>query len=146
MNTQTSSFDLLDKTTQKTNEVLRFIEEKYGWVDRRNQAYAALRAVLHVLRDRLPIELAAKLGAQFPTFIRGVYYEGWNPSKVPIKMDREEFLAAIRNQLVFSFEGSLEELVRTVITAIKKTIDPAELEKISNIFPEDLKNLLKETG
>jgi hypothetical protein len=25
--------------------------------------------------------------------IRGIYYDGWNPSKVPVKMDREAFLA-----------------------------------------------------
>ena len=41
-------------TLDKTNRVLNEIDEAYGWPKtRRNQSYAALRAVLHALRDRL---------------------------------------------------------------------------------------------
>jgi hypothetical protein len=57
-----SSFKIAE---DKTNRVLREIEEAYGWPkERRNQSYAALRAVLHAVRDRLTVEETAQLGAR----------------------------------------------------------------------------------
>ena len=39
--------------------------------------------MLHTLRDRLTVDVAAKLAAQLPTLIRGIYYEDWDPSRTP---------------------------------------------------------------
>ncbi|MFJ5209048.1 DUF2267 domain-containing protein [Streptomyces nigra] len=48
----------------KANRLLKDIEA-FGWPkERRKQSYAALRAVLHPLRDRLPVETAVQFGAQ----------------------------------------------------------------------------------
>ena len=66
----------------------------------KREAWKALRAVLHTVRDRLPLDVAVHFGAQLPMLIRGMYYEGWEPSKVPIKMTRESFLAAIQEKIV----------------------------------------------
>ena len=44
--------------------------------DDRQDAYRAVRGVLHTLRDRLPVEESAQLAAQLPTLLRGVFYEG----------------------------------------------------------------------
>jgi len=67
-----------DSTIQTTNVWLHDIMERLGWQDR-HRAYHALRAVLHALRDRLPVDQAAALGAQLPMLVRGFYYEGWHP-------------------------------------------------------------------
>src|SRR5690606_28951800 len=64
-----------DKTVDKTNHVLKEIEQAYGWPkERRNHSYDALRAVLHALRDRLTVDECADLAAQLPLLVRGVYY------------------------------------------------------------------------
>ncbi len=55
---------LFDTTVQTTNEWLQDVEAAVG-ADRQ-VAYRALRAVLHALRDRLPVEEAAEPGDQLP--------------------------------------------------------------------------------
>ncbi|MBV8949563.1 MAG: DUF2267 domain-containing protein, partial [Actinobacteria bacterium] len=97
-----TGFATFDHTVEKTNEVLKDIEDAYGWPHtRRQQSYDALRVVLHTLRDRLPVQEAADLGAQLPMLVRGVYYESWSPSRVPVKMSRDEFLERIRDEYPF---------------------------------------------
>jgi uncharacterized protein (DUF2267 family) len=67
----------LDHTVQETVIWLKPVEEELQ-LNNRQQAYNALRAVLHSLRDRIPPEVAIKLSAQFPILLRGIYYENWH--------------------------------------------------------------------
>lgn len=135
-------FDVFDTTIQKTNELLKAIEERCGWQGQRHHAYTALRVVLHTLRDRLSLEQIAHLGAQLPMLVRGMYYEGYNPRHVPKKKKRDEFLGAIQNQLTFSFPQSMEDMVQSVLGELCQAIDYHEMEKIRKTLPEDLKDLL----
>lgn len=137
-----SGFRVFSDTVQKTNELLAEIERVYGWEDRRNQSYAALRAVLWALRDRLPVGQAVHLGAQLPILVRGIYYEGWKPAQVPIKMDRAEFLEHVRAEFPYQIEGGLPELIGTVIKTVGLHIDPGILAKIAQNLPEDIAALL----
>lgn len=133
-----------DNTIQKTNELLKEIEISFGWENRRNQSYAALRAVLHTLRDRLPVEEAVQLGAQLPMLIRGMYYEGWNPSRVPVKMNREEFLQRIRERFLFSVESGIEDVTRVVLVALRKYVSFGEAEDIVSILPKDIAEIVRD--
>src|SRR5271166_430754 len=72
----------LDHTVQQTNVWLKRLGEELH-IDDRHVAYSALRAVLHVLRDRLTAEQAVHLGAQLPLLVRGLYYEGWRLTDRP---------------------------------------------------------------
>ena len=74
----------LDRRIGKSNAWLAGIEEGFGTHDRR-LAYRVGRAWLHSLRDRLTVEVAAHFAAQLPELLRGVFYDGWNPSRVPLK-------------------------------------------------------------
>ena len=130
-------------TLDKTNRVLKQIEEAYGWPkDRRNQSYAALRAVLHALRDRLTVEEAAQLAAQLPMLIRGLYYEGWNPARVPVKMNREEFLGRVRQDFGYDFVGGTEQLIRTVLEALRDHVTDGEWADIRSGMPRELAGVL----
>ena len=128
-----------DQTIEKANHILHDIEQAYGWPkDRRNQSYAALRTVLHALRDRLPVGESVQLAGQLPTVIRGVYYEGWDPSDVPMKMDKEEFLARIRREFIFDVDGGPQRLVETVMDALRPHISGGQLEDVKSVLPQDL--------
>ena len=134
-----TGYPAFDSTLEKTNGILKQIERSYGWPkERRNQSYAALRVVLHALRDRLTVEEAAQLSAQLPMLVRGIYFEGWDPSKVPMKMHRDDFLARIRDEFPFEVPGGTERLAGTTIEALRRHITEGEWEDVRASLPEDL--------
>jgi uncharacterized protein (DUF2267 family) len=138
-----TGFTTFDTTVHKTNQVLKEIEETYGWSrELRHQSYSALRAVLHALRDRLTVDEASDLAAQLPLLIRGLYYEGWDPSKVPVKMSKEEFLDRVRRELGFEVEGGIEQLVSTVLRALGRYVTDGEWQDIRSSLPRDLASVI----
>ncbi|SDZ45645.1 Uncharacterized conserved protein, DUF2267 family [Micromonospora pattaloongensis] len=138
-----SQVAVLDGTVEKTNRVLKDIEQAYGWPrERRNQSYLALRAVLHCLRDRLPVGEAVQLSAQLPLLIRGIYYDGWEPDKAPEKMGRSEFLARVREDFRFEIDGGIERLVQTVLTALRPYITDGEWQDVKSSMPKELMSML----
>jgi uncharacterized protein (DUF2267 family) len=84
--------DSLDTSISKSNSWLADIDAAFGTKDRR-LAYRVLRAWLHSLRDGLSVDLAANFAAQLPELLRGVFFDSWNPSRVPHKYDRNQFIA-----------------------------------------------------
>jgi uncharacterized protein (DUF2267 family) len=138
-----TGYSAFDSTLQKTNRILRQIEESYDWPkERRNQSYAALRAVLHALRDRLTVDEAAQFSAQLPMLVRGIYYEGWDPSQVPKKMHRDDFLDHIRREMPFEVKGGAEGVVHTVAKALRLYITDGEWDDVVAEMPKDLAAML----
>lgn len=131
---------VFETTLQKTNELLNMMADRFGWTDK-HQSYGALRGVMHALRDRLPIENAAALGAQLPMLVRGFYYEGWRPSVVPIKMKKEEFLAEVEEAIRQPVPQTIEEIVVGTLQLLAAHIDPAEFLKIKKVLPKDIATL-----
>lgn len=141
-NTRHSTFD---STVEKTNRILSEIEEALGWSKQlRNQSYAALRSVLHALRDRLAIEEAAQLAAQLPILVCGIFYHQWHPSRVPMKMNRQEFLQRVQEEFPFNVDGGMERLVRTVLQVLSRHVAEGEWDDIRANLPQDLASLLPE--
>ena len=138
-----TGFSSFKTTEDKTNRILREIEEAYGWpAERRNQSYAALRAVLHALRDRLPVNEAAQLGAQLPMLVRGIYYTGWDPAEVPMKMNRDEFMQRVRENFRYEIDGDTEQLVSTVLQALRHYITDGEWDDVKSVMPKELASAL----
>ena len=69
-----TGLEVFDSMIHKTNVWLKDLMEILDCPDR-HQAYLALRATLHALRNRLTIEETAQLAAQLPMLIRGFYHE-----------------------------------------------------------------------
>ena len=80
----TASLDVFDRALQKATFWIDEMMTDLGWGDR-HRTYEVLGVVLHVLRDRLPVQEAVDLGAQFPLLIRGLYYQNWDVSINPEK-------------------------------------------------------------
>src|SRR5687767_2291216 len=91
----TTDLDVFDAAVQQANLWLKQVAEELH-TDNRREAYLALRGTLHALRDNLVIDEAADLAAQLPMLVRGVFYEGWDPSKTPVRdRSRDAFVERV---------------------------------------------------
>jgi uncharacterized protein (DUF2267 family) len=129
-----------DSTLQTTNTWLKELREELGWDDR-HRAYHALRAVLHALRDRLPADQVAALGAQLPLLVRGIYFEGWHPSGKPLKQHREAFLAHIAEAFLDGPPAHAETVARAVFEVLSRHVSGGEVQSVKRSLPTDLRTL-----
>jgi uncharacterized protein (DUF2267 family) len=105
-------------------------------------AYQALRAVLHCLRDRLPVHEVAQLGDQLPILVRGIYYEAWHPAGKPEKIrSREEFLARIDGQLPKTKLIDPKNATRAVLQALENHVSGGEIRDVMQSLPEEIRAL-----
>jgi len=135
----TTGLDVFDTTVQETNLWLKDLMSTLE-IEDRHLAYRLLRATLHALRDRIGPTNAVHLGAQLPMLLRGVYYDGWR-----MQQTKERHLEAFLNHVDAETRNTLgvetEKGVRAVFEVLWKHIDPAEAEKLANMFPEELRDL-----
>lgn len=137
-NSHVSAFD---RTLQKTHRWLGEIALEMQWQEQ-EQAYAALRAVLHALRDRLLPEEAVHLSAQLPMLIRGFYFEGWHPSGKPLKYrHKADFLDRVQREAPGIDAYELERVVTTVFQRLSAEMPSGELEQVRNQLPEEIRAL-----
>jgi uncharacterized protein (DUF2267 family) len=136
-----TGLDVFDETVHKTNAWLRRLMAIEGWADR-HVAYLALRATLHALRDRLTIEEVAQLSAQLPMLVRGIYYEGWDPTGKPVReRSREAFLDRIERELGPGLPVEPETAARAVFRLLSERVAEGEIEDVRHILPADIREL-----
>jgi len=136
-----TGLDVFDTTLQQTNLWLKDLMKRLGTEDR-HLAYKALSATLHAVRDRIGAENAAHLGAQLPMLIRGFYYEGWHPAGMPTRQrHKQDFLDYVNGDLFRGLRADPETAVRAVFGVMSSRLDPCEIEKLTALFPEDLRGL-----
>ena len=135
---------VLDSTVQKTHEWLKDVTDGLGFPNEK-AAFAALRAVLHVLRDRLPQQNAVQLGAQLPMLIRGLYYEGWDPLKEPGGIHhQQEFFDLVAGELREHAElRDARRVTKIVLGVLGRHLGAGEKEKLLRTLPKDLRELWK---
>lgn len=134
-----NGLEVFDKTLQTTNIWLDQIMERLG--PDRQAAWKVLSTVLHKLRDRLPVEEAAHLGAQLPLLVRGVYYDQYQPARQPVRCSREAFVAEVTEWLADTRPVDPEEAIRTVFDVLSRNIDTGQVEKVKAILPEGIRDL-----
>jgi uncharacterized protein (DUF2267 family) len=130
----------LESTVHVTNRWLAELAEELGWSDRQ-RVYHALVTVLHALRDHLTVAEAADLAAQLPVLVRGLYYEGWVPSRTPVKeRSRELFLAHIASEFSDP-EIYPESLVWAVLSVLQRHVTRGEISEVKSLLPAELRSL-----
>jgi uncharacterized protein (DUF2267 family) len=135
-----TGLEVFDTTVQTTNAWLKEIMETTG-PDRR-RAYHVLTAVLHALRDQLTVHEVAQLGAQLPILVRGLYYDRWQPAGNPERLrHKEEFLAAVTEELDGVGPINPERATRAVFAVLENHIAPGEIKDVMGMLPARLREL-----
>ena len=130
-----------ESAVQKANVWLGDVDDRLLSEDR-HVAWEAMRAVLHVLRDRLPLEAMLGLSAQTPLLIRGLLLEGWRPQDGPSNLrDAAGFGDAVADRLPRSFRFSGVETAEAVLGMLGARLDPGEVRKLLAHLPEPLRLL-----
>jgi uncharacterized protein (DUF2267 family) len=135
-----SSTDLFARSIQKTDIWLKQAARELKWRDR-HRAFIALRAVLHALRDRVTNREVVQLGAQLPTVIRGIYYEGWTLPDKPVR-DRTKysFLSEIQKSFgkISVADVDTAEVARAILRLLSTKISEGEIDDIRAVLPKTL--------
>jgi len=133
---------IIQHSVEKTHIWLNEIADELGDEDRQ-YAYRAMRAVLHTLRDRLTVDVAAKLAAQLPTLIRGVYYEDWDPSRTPLPIhDVGTFLDRVAEEGRMAGETEASVAVTAVTRVLRSHVSPGEIDEILAVLPDSFRGLI----
>jgi uncharacterized protein (DUF2267 family) len=139
-----------DKTIDKTTAWLDELATLLG-LAQREQAYKALRAVLHAVRDRLPPAEASDLGAQLPMLVRGFYYDGWHPADKPLKYrDEQHFIEYVARELPGLDKAELEITVTAVFDLLGMRLgnatDKGETGQVRRALPVAVRALWPQPG
>ncbi|MHC5053278.1 MAG: DUF2267 domain-containing protein [Planctomycetota bacterium] len=131
-----------ESTIQKTRGWLWDVMRELG-VENERQAFAAVKAVLHVLRDRLTVEESAQLAAQLPMLLRGLYYEGWRPARAPEKIRHiGAFVERVRENLRAHPEIDPEKALHAVFKVLSTKVSEGELKDIRHNLSRELEEIL----
>jgi uncharacterized protein (DUF2267 family) len=135
----------LSHAVQQTQEWLKELRDNGDLADEA-EAYSTLRAVLHQLRDRLTAEEAVDLAQQLPLIVRGVYFEGWRPSRTPERVrSKREFIEGVAAK-IRPHPVDAERATRDVLSLIAHHCDPGEVGDVIAQLPAELKELWPDTA
>ena len=140
-----SNIASIETTVQKTSEWLHEIADKANWSV--EQAYIALRVVLHQLRDNLMVETTAHLSAQLPILIRGLFFENWKPEIQPLSQrSYEDFLCSIAEQLLSYHHSDInpEVAIEAVFSVLWSRLPQEELLKLCSTVPRGVRQKLSQ--
>jgi uncharacterized protein (DUF2267 family) len=143
-----SSTDIFARSIQKTDIWLKQAARELKWRDK-HKTYIALRAVLHAMRDRVTNREAVQLGAQLPTVIRGIYYEGWTlPDKPMRDRTKYSFLSEIQKSFgkISVPDVDTAAVARGILRLLSAKISEGEIDDIRAVLPRTLAEFWPDKG
>ena len=130
---------VFDRTLEKTHQFINDVAQEINLEDK-HLSFVGIKAVLHSLRDRIPLEEAVQLGAQFPVMLAGFYYQGWKPAATPTK-ERSvgTFVAKVEQNLVIAnYPVETKKLISGVFAVLSQWVTAGEIIDVANMLPKDI--------
>jgi uncharacterized protein (DUF2267 family) len=132
---------VLDGAADVANGWLNELEQ-LSHLDDRQHAYRLLRSSLHALRDWLNADEAANLGAQFPLLIRGIFYEGWNPSATPVHpRTKDDFIRAVQSAFPGDPLRNPDLAVGGFFALLNRHVSAGQIQQMRNALQKPLRDL-----
>ena len=137
-----SDVSIIGRSVETTNVWLNDLSAALGGDDRR-YAYRVLRAFLHTLRDRLTVDEAAQLAAQLPELVRGIYYEGWDPSSTPATYhDLDTFLERVEHESGALGETQASFAAEAAMRVLRGHVSAGEIDDVLAVLPAPIRDFL----
>lgn len=138
---KTTGITSVDHAPQVVAEWLNLLQEDLDWPDR-GRAYLLLRETLHAVRDFLTVDEAADLSAQLPLLIRGIFFEGWIPTKTPAKMRSvDDFLDRVMKHFSNDPPAEPAVAVAAVFSVLRRQISSGEYHQVAWAMRKPLRDL-----
>jgi uncharacterized protein (DUF2267 family) len=126
----TTGISSLDHAPQIVAEWLNALCDDLGWPEK-PRAYLLLHETLHAVRDMLTVDEAAQLAAQLPVLIRGIFYEGWDPSKTPVAArSKADLLERVTARFVKTELEDPERAVAAVFDLLRRHVSWGEFDQV----------------
>ena len=85
---------------------------------------------------------SAEFAQQLPVLVRGIYFDGWQPADVPIKLNRDDFLYEVRQGFPYDAEGGPERVTQVVLDTLRRHVTQGEWQDVKASMPKDLATLM----
>ena len=130
---------VFDRTLEKTHQFINDVAQEIK-IEDKHIVFTGIKAVLHSLRDRIPLEEAAQLGSQFPVMLAGFYYQGWKPAATPTKeRSVSAFVDKVRGNLPNGdYPVEIKALIEGVFAVLSKWVTEGEIVDVANMLPKDV--------
>lgn len=136
----TNGLVVFDRTLQTTHIWLDEIMRDIG--PDRQVAWKVLSVVLRKIRDLLPVELAAHLGAELPLLVRGVYYDQYQPGRMPVRCNGlEQFHAEVGEWLGDIRPVDPAQAVRSVFGVLTRHIAEGQVANVQDALPKSIRDV-----
>ena len=136
-----SSTPTIDHAEEVAHE---WIDELGDYLHWSNDArtHLLLRTVLHTIRDFLNVDEAADLAAQLPVLIRGIYYDGWDPSSAPVRpRNKTAFMERVDEVFDRDPLDSPETAIAAVIKLLNRHVSAGQMAQVRQSLRKDLRFL-----
>ena len=139
-----------DKFAQVGNELLIHLAGEIGEPDNFKKAERMLKAVLHTLRDSIPMEESFQFMAQLPLIVKGIYVSEWKYSIQPKKIRHmDAFLEEVIIKDNMAGEGDFKNpekaafLIKKVFKVLGQYASKGEWQDVLSNLPHEIRPLVQ---
>jgi len=131
----------LDNAPHDANAWLKDVCTALDWTEK-GRAHLLLRTVLHAVRDWVTVDEAAQLAAQLPILVRGIYYEGWDPSSTPVHpRAKADFVARVDHMFTKEPLDDTEAAISAVLGVLENRVSSGEIEQVKHAMRANIRDL-----
>ena len=115
--------------------------------DDTEKAGRILSAILHALRDVVPIQESLQLLSQLPMFLKAVYASGWSSHKNKKIKTIDDFVDLVRkhdgltSKHDFEFDEQTQNYIDTTFIVLRQYISLGEMKDLRSTLPKELKSM-----
>lgn len=139
-----------NKYAAEGNTFLKDYAKEMNMENDTDKAGRIFTAIMHALRDIIPMEESLQFISQLPMFVKAVYVNGWAVKKNKPKIKKmEDFLDLVRSHDYpaatndFEYNNDVaERYIDTTFIYLRKYISLGEMEDLRDNLPKDLKSMI----